>query len=37
MAKTFKFKTFRDALAWMVRAGFEAEALEPPSGLDECL
>ena len=28
MAKTFKFKTFRDALAWMVRAGFEAEALD---------
>ncbi len=28
IAKTFKFKTFRDALAWMVRAGFEAEALD---------
>lgn len=26
--KTFKFKTFRDALAWMVRAGFEAEAID---------
>ena len=25
--KSFKFKNFRDALAWMVRAGFEAEAM----------
>ena len=28
IAKTFKFRSFRDALAWMVRAGFEAEALD---------
>jgi 4a-hydroxytetrahydrobiopterin dehydratase len=28
IARTFKFKTFRDALAWMVRAGFEAEAMD---------
>lgn len=28
IGKTFKFKTFRDALAWMVRAGFEAEAMD---------
>lgn len=27
LAKTFEFKDFRDALAFMVRAGFEAEAL----------
>ncbi len=27
LAKTFGFKDFRDALAFMVRAGFEAEAL----------
>ena len=26
--KTFRFKTFRDALAWMLRAGFEAEAMD---------
>ena len=26
-AKSFRFRTFRDALAWMVRAGFEAEAM----------
>ena len=26
--KTFRFADFRDALAWMVRAGFEAEALD---------
>ena len=26
--KSFKFKTFRDAMAWMVRAGFEAEAAD---------
>lgn len=25
--KTFKLRNFRDALAWMVRAGFEAEAM----------
>jgi 4a-hydroxytetrahydrobiopterin dehydratase len=28
LAKTFKFATFRDALAFMVRAGFEAEAMD---------
>lgn len=28
ITKSFKFKTFRDAMAWMVRAGFEAEALD---------
>jgi 4a-hydroxytetrahydrobiopterin dehydratase len=27
IAKTYKFRTFRDAIAWMVRAGFEAEAM----------
>ena len=27
ISRTFKFRTFRDALAWMVRAGFEAEAM----------
>ncbi len=27
LAKEFKFPTFKDALAFMVRAGFEAEAL----------
>jgi len=27
ITKSFKFKGFRDALAWMVRAGFEAEAM----------
>ena len=26
--KTFKFKNFRAAMAWMVRAGFEAEAMD---------
>lgn len=26
--KTYKFKDFRGALAWMVRAGFEAEAMD---------
>ncbi|MEL7467291.1 MAG: 4a-hydroxytetrahydrobiopterin dehydratase [Pseudomonadota bacterium] len=26
--KTFKFKNFRAAMAWMVRAGFEAEAAD---------
>jgi 4a-hydroxytetrahydrobiopterin dehydratase len=28
IGRTFKFRTFRDALAWMVRAGFEAEAMD---------
>jgi 4a-hydroxytetrahydrobiopterin dehydratase len=28
IAKTFRFRTFRDALAWMVRASFEAEAMD---------
>lgn len=28
LAKTFLFPTFRDALAFMVRAGFEAEAMD---------
>lgn len=28
LVKTFLFPTFRDALAFMVRAGFEAEALD---------
>ena len=28
IAKTFKFKNFREALAWMVRTGFEAEAMD---------
>jgi 4a-hydroxytetrahydrobiopterin dehydratase len=28
IAKTFRFKTFRDAMGWMVRAGFEAEAMD---------
>lgn len=27
IAKTFKLKGFRDALAWMVRAGFEADSM----------
>lgn len=27
IAKTYKFRSFRDAMAWMMRAGFEAEAL----------
>ncbi|MEM6489656.1 MAG: 4a-hydroxytetrahydrobiopterin dehydratase [Pseudomonadota bacterium] len=26
--KTFKFKDFRAAMAWMVRAAFEAEAMD---------
>lgn len=26
--KTFRFADFREALSWMVRAGFEAEALD---------
>jgi 4a-hydroxytetrahydrobiopterin dehydratase len=28
LAKTFKFKNFRDAIAWMARAAFEAEAMD---------
>jgi 4a-hydroxytetrahydrobiopterin dehydratase len=28
IARSFKFRTFRDAMGWMVRAGFEAEALD---------
>lgn len=28
IGKTYRFRTFRDALAWMVRAGFEAEAMD---------
>lgn len=28
IARTFRFRSFREALAWMVRAGFEAEALD---------
>jgi 4a-hydroxytetrahydrobiopterin dehydratase len=28
LTKEFVFPSFRDALAWMVRAGFEAEALD---------
>lgn len=28
IAKTFRFKTFREAMAWMVRAAFEAEAMD---------
>ena len=27
IAKSWKFRSFRDALAWMVRAGFEAESM----------
>ena len=26
--KTYRFKNFRDAMAWMVRAAFEAEAMD---------
>lgn len=26
--KTFRFKTFPEAMAWMVRAGFAAEAMD---------
>jgi len=29
MAKTFRFRNFRDAMAWMGRVGFEAEAADP--------
>lgn len=28
IGKTFRFATFRDAMAWMLRAGFEAEAAD---------
>jgi 4a-hydroxytetrahydrobiopterin dehydratase len=28
IAKTYRFRSFREALAWMVRAGFEAEAMD---------
>lgn len=28
ISKTYKFKSFRDAMAWMLRAGFEAEAMD---------
>jgi len=28
IGKTYRFATFRDAMAWMTRAGFEAEALD---------
>ncbi|MGF1502135.1 MAG: 4a-hydroxytetrahydrobiopterin dehydratase [Paracoccaceae bacterium] len=28
IVKTFKFRTFRDAIGWMVRAAFEADALD---------
>ena len=28
ISKTFKFKTFRDAMAWMTRIAFEAEAAD---------
>ncbi len=27
ISKTFRFRGFRDAMAWMMRAGFEAEHL----------
>ena len=27
IARSYRFRNFRDALAWMVRAGFEAEAM----------
>lgn len=27
ITKSFKFKGFRDALSWMVRAGFEADTM----------
>ncbi|MFK7943081.1 MAG: 4a-hydroxytetrahydrobiopterin dehydratase [Paracoccaceae bacterium] len=26
--KTYKFKNFRDAMSWMLRAAFEAEAMD---------
>ena len=28
IAKTFRFKSFRAAIAWIVRASFEAEAMD---------
>ena len=28
IARSYKFRNFREALAWMVRAGFEAEAMD---------
>ena len=28
ITKTFRFRGFRDAMAWMMRAGFEAEHLK---------
>ncbi|MEL6765928.1 MAG: 4a-hydroxytetrahydrobiopterin dehydratase [Pseudomonadota bacterium] len=28
ITKTFRFADFRDAMAWMMRAGFEAEAAD---------
>lgn len=28
ISKTFRFKTFRDAMAWMTRIAFEAEAAD---------
>ena len=28
IARSYKFKNFREALAWMVRAGFEAESMD---------
>ncbi|MEM8760787.1 MAG: 4a-hydroxytetrahydrobiopterin dehydratase [Pseudomonadota bacterium] len=28
ISKTYRFASFRDAMAWMVRAGFEAEAAD---------
>lgn len=28
IAKTFRFRSFRDAMAWMARAAFEAEAAD---------
>ena len=28
ISKTFRFKTFRNAMAWMMRGAFEAEAMD---------
>jgi len=28
ISKTYRFRNFRDAMAWMARAAFEAEALD---------
>ena len=28
IAKTFRFRNFRDAMGWMMRAAFEAEAMD---------